>query len=179
MCKCFCFFHQHVTSLSPPLCTVFAYDLASGCTNSSEKQNKAIWFLRPYAAPALNNRPGETTLSRSQSQWCSLLIPALCVSLSEELTGHRPFRKRFSNLNLIVCFHVGTMLQNQFTICTGYISCPRIYHHLSAKLLSCCHPSFNSSSFQSVWSYSLYVSTVCSMTFRVNSSKKEIPYVRN
>lgn len=84
----FSFSHKHHTSLPPPLHTVFVCDLASGWAGSSGKQNKAIWFLRPCAAPALNNRPGETTLSRSQPQHCSLQISALCLSLSGELTGH-------------------------------------------------------------------------------------------
>lgn len=67
------FSHKHITSLLPPLHTEVAYDLGSGQAGSSGKQNKAIWFLRPYTAPTLNNRPGETTLFCSQSQPCSLL----------------------------------------------------------------------------------------------------------
>lgn len=97
----FSFSHKHITSHPPPLCTVFVCDLASGWAGSSGKQNKAIWFLRPYAAPTLNNRPGETTLSRSQSQHCSLLIPALSLSISEELTSPKPFKYGVSNLNFL------------------------------------------------------------------------------
>lgn len=67
------FSHKHITSLLPPLHTEVENDLGSGQAGSSGKQNKAIWFLRPYAAPTLNNRPGETTLSCSQAQPCSLL----------------------------------------------------------------------------------------------------------
>lgn len=46
----FFFSHKHITSLPPPLHTVFVCDLASGWVGSSGKQNKAIWFLRPYTA---------------------------------------------------------------------------------------------------------------------------------
>lgn len=67
------FSHKHITSLLPPLHTEVVYDLASGQAGSSGNQNKAIWFLRPYAAPTLNNRPGETTPSRSRSQPRSFL----------------------------------------------------------------------------------------------------------
>lgn len=67
------FSHKHITSLLPPLHTKVAYDLGSGQADSSGKQNKAIWFLRPYTAPTLNKRPAETPLSYPQSQPCSLL----------------------------------------------------------------------------------------------------------
>lgn len=79
----FFFSHKHITSLLLPssVCTVFVCDLTSGWAGSSGKQNKAIWFLRPYTAPTPNNRPGETTLSQSHSQHYSLLILALCLSL--------------------------------------------------------------------------------------------------
>lgn len=42
------FSHKHITSLLPPLHTEVEYDLGSGQAGSSGKQNKAIWFLRPY-----------------------------------------------------------------------------------------------------------------------------------
>lgn len=105
----FSFSHKHITSHPPPLRTVFVCDLASGWAGSSGKQNKAIWFLRPYAAPTLNNRPGETTLSRSQSQHCCLLIPALSLSMSEELMSPKPFKNGFSNLNLLDLFIFDTI----------------------------------------------------------------------
>lgn len=98
----FFFSHKHITSPPPPLHTVFVCDLASGWADSWGKQNKAIWFLRPYTAPILYNRPGETTLSWSQSQHCSLVL-AFCLSVSEQLTGHRPFKQLSSNLNYISC----------------------------------------------------------------------------
>lgn len=109
--ECFLFLPQthHLPSSSSPPCTVFVSDLASGWAGSSGKQNKAIWFLRPYAAPTPNNRPGETTLSRSHSQHYFLLIPALCLSLSEKLASHEPFKKHFSYLNLIVWFSLATL----------------------------------------------------------------------
>lgn len=66
------FSHKRITSLLPPFHTEVVYGLGGGQAGSSGKQNKAIWFLRPYAAPTLNNRPGETTQSCSQSQPCPL-----------------------------------------------------------------------------------------------------------
>lgn len=87
--------HKHITSLLSLPSTLYlsVTSPVAGQAHQGSK-TKPSGFSGPYAAPTLNNRPGETTLSRSQSQHCSLLIPALCLSL----TGHRPFKKYFSNL---------------------------------------------------------------------------------
>lgn len=67
----------------PPLLhTVFVCDLASGWAGSSGKQNKAIWFLRPYAAPTLNNRPGKPP--------CPSPSPSPSTALSESLPSACP-----------------------------------------------------------------------------------------
>lgn len=97
---------HHLPSSSPPYCIcVWPRQWLGRLLRETKQSHLVSQALHcptlPYAAPTLNN-----TLSRSQSQHCSLLILALCLSLSEELTGHRPFKQHFSSLNLVqwCCF---------------------------------------------------------------------------
>lgn len=57
--------------------TVFVRDLAGGCTGSSGKQNKAIWFLRPCTAPTLQKQTG----GNDPVPVPALLCPILCLLL--------------------------------------------------------------------------------------------------
>lgn len=63
-----CMISLSPTNTSPPFLLPFILYLCMTSPVAGQaprgKQNKAIWFLRPYAAPTLNNRPGETTLAR-------------------------------------------------------------------------------------------------------------------
>lgn len=100
----FFFSHKHITSfLLPSILYLCVTSPVAGQAPQGNKTKPSGFSgpTLPYAAPTLNN-----TLSRSQSQHCSLLVLALCMSLSEELTGHRPFKQHFSSLNLVqwCCF---------------------------------------------------------------------------
>lgn len=89
------------TNTSPPFLLpstlYFVCDLASGWAGSSGKQNKAIWFLRPCAAPTLNNRPGGNYPVPVPVPGPSFPNPrALLVPVRRTFTGHGPSQKNIS-----------------------------------------------------------------------------------